>query len=161
MSSSLARNTPSTQARCFLESPTCLPANRGPTLDDPLLYFVLCLACQHEGQWADFKGHKDRKIRSIVMSNPFNLGHLIEGVVEQDPVTDRYFIRTESAEGTPGRFDVEDALSQLKGKEVRFTLVSFENLARLAALVEQTGAGDEVAGLLPDNLPGFDVKRKS
>ena len=94
------------------------------------------------------------------MANPFNMGHLIEGTVEQDPVTNKLFIRTVGNDGKAGRFDVEDALAQHKGKEVRFTLVSFENLARLTEMVEAAGAAAEVTGLAPDNLPGFDVKRK-
>jgi len=96
------------------------------------------------------------------MTTPFNMGHLIEGTVEQDPVTNKFFIRTEDLKGNSARFDVEAALAEHKGKPVRFTLISFENLARLQELVESSGGGEgaEVTGLAPDNLPGFDVKRK-
>lgn len=139
-----------------------IPEGQKPRMEDPIRYFVLCLSCKHEGQWAEFKGHKDREARRTVMSaNPFNMGHLIEGVVEQDPVTDKYFIRTEGAQGRPERFDVEEALAAHKGKHVRFTLVSFEDLAKLAKLVESGGVGAQVTGLAPDNLPGFNVKRQS
>ena len=79
------------------------------------------------------------------MSNPFNMGHLVEGVVEQDPMTDRYVIRTEK-EGKPSTFDPQQALEGLKGQAVRFTLVSFEDLQRLAAMVEGAGGG-QVAGI--------------
>jgi hypothetical protein len=75
-----------------------------------------------------------------VMSNPFNMGHLIEGVIEQDPMTDRYVIRTEK-DGKPVTFDPQEALEALNGQAVRFTLVSFENLQKLAALVEDAGGG--------------------
>jgi hypothetical protein len=92
----------------------------------------------------------------------FDKSHLIEGVVEQDPLTDKYFIRMDGGPGgKPERFDIEAALAKQVGKEVRFTLVSFENLAELKAMVEEGGAGGEITGLLPDNLPGFNVKRKS
>jgi hypothetical protein len=79
------------------------------------------------------------------------LGHLIEGVIEQDPMTDRYVIRTEDAQGTPVTRDVQDLLAQYVGKEVRFTLVSFENLAALARLVEEQGGG-LVSGVQPNEV---------
>lgn len=85
------------------------------------------------------------------MSN-INLGHLIEGIVEQDPMTDRYVIRTEDAQGRPVVFDVQSALANFKGKEVRFTLASFEDLQKLAEMVEDTGGGD-VFGIYPEDLP--------
>lgn len=135
-----------------------IPEGQKPRMEDPIRYFVLCLSCKHEGQWAEFKGHKDRATRSTVMANPFNMGHLIEGVVEQDPLTDKLYIRTMTHDGKSGRFDVDEALAAYKGKEVRFTLVSFENLARLAELVEKGGA--QVQGIKPDGLPGFNVERK-
>jgi hypothetical protein len=94
------------------------------------------------------------------MTNPLNMGHLIEGTIEQDPLTDKFFIRTVDQQGKASRFDIEAALAEHKGKEVRFTLISFENLAQLAELVEASGAGAVVTGLEPDNLPGFDVQRK-
>jgi hypothetical protein len=74
------------------------------------------------------------------MSNPFSLGHLVEGVVEQDPITDQFTIRT--PEGIS--FDVQAALGELKGQAVRFTLVSFETLQKLAELVETSGGGQVV-----------------
>lgn len=95
--------------------------------------------------------------------DPTMLGHLIEGVVEQDPMTDNYVIRTVDQDGQPVTFDVQEALARLKGQEVRFTLASFENLAKLSEIVESLGgAGQEITGLAPDNLPGapFQVHRK-
>lgn len=94
--------------------------------------------------------------------DPTTLGHLIEGVVEQDPMTDNYVIRTVDQDGKPVTFDVQEALAKLKGQEVRFTLASFENLARLSQIVEQMGADAQITGLAPDNLPGapFQVHRK-
>lgn len=72
------------------------------------------------------------------------LGFLIEGVLEQDPMTDKYVIR--STDGSGKSFDVEAALASLKGEEVRLTLASADQLAQLAKMVEAQG-GDEVAGV--------------
>jgi hypothetical protein len=94
--------------------------------------------------------------------NPFQLGHLIEGTIEQDPMTDRYNIRTVDADGNPVTFDVQDALAALAGKEVRFTLVTFENLARLAELVEGQGGGGRVLGVHPSDIGvPFDTRKKT
>lgn len=84
------------------------------------------------------------------MPPSLNFGHLIEGVVEQDPMTDHYVIRTE-VNGRPVTFDVMAALARLCGREVRLTLASLENLARLAELVEQQGGG-QVVGIYPDDI---------
>lgn len=84
--------------------------------------------------------------------NPLDLGHLIEGVVEQDPMTDRYVIRTEDTQGRPTTFDIQAALSKYKGKEVRFTLATFENLQKLAEMVEKQGNG-QVTGIYPEDIP--------
>jgi len=90
------------------------------------------------------------------------MGHLIEGTIEQDPMTDRWTIRTTNADGNPATFDVQDALSALAGKEVRFTLVSLENLAKLAELVENQGAGGRVMGVQAEDIGvPFDTRRKT
>jgi len=73
------------------------------------------------------------------MSNSAVLGYFVEGVVEQDPMNDRYLIRAVDAIGKPVLFDIQDALARMAGKEVRFTLNSFENLAELARLLEEKG----------------------
>lgn len=133
-----------------------IPEGQRPKQGDPIRKFYLCLACKHEGQWSAFKGHKDRNIRSNIMANPFSMGHLIEGTVEQNPETGQCVIRTDK-----GAFDVQEALLALKGKDVRFTLVSFENLQRLAELVETQGGG-RVTGIQPEELGvPFDVRKKS
>lgn len=85
--------------------------------------------------------------------NPLDLGHLVEGIIEQDPMTDRFVIRTYDSEGKPYTFDPQEAFGKLVGKEVRFTLASFENLAKLAALVEGQGTG-VVHGIFPKDIPG-------
>lgn len=91
---------------------------------------------------------------------PTALGHLLEGVVEQDPLTDLYVVRTIDSKGQPTTVDVQALLAQYVGKEVRMTLASFENLERLAKLVEKQGGG-QVFGVQPDELPvPFQIARK-
>lgn len=79
------------------------------------------------------------------------MGYLIEGTIEQDPMTDRYVIRTTDSQGRPVTFDFEAAFAKYRGQEVRFTLVSFENLSRLAAMVEKQGGG-QVFGIHPEDI---------
>jgi len=67
---------------------------------------------------------------------PLNLGHLIEGVVECDPMTGVCHIRMEPEGGKVKLFDVQAALRTLEGKEVRLTLVTFDDLDILAKMVE-------------------------
>lgn len=74
--------------------------------------------------------------------NGWKFGFLTEGVLEQDPLTDQFVIRTVDADGKPVTFDVNQALKSLVGHEVRFTLASFEDLAKLAKLVEEQGGGE-------------------
>jgi hypothetical protein len=80
------------------------------------------------------------------MSSPNSaiLGYFVEGVVEQDPLDGHYLIRTSDSDGNPVNFDVRGALARMAGKEVRFTLNSFENLAELASLLEESG--QEISG---------------
>lgn len=80
------------------------------------------------------------------------LGYFVEGVVEQDPMDDRYLIRTVDSQGRPVQFDVLDALSRMVGKEVRLTLNSFENLAELERLVRESG--QDVLGIRAEDIPG-------
>ena len=67
------------------------------------------------------------------------LGYFVEGEVCE--VDGHYLIRTIDAQGKTVNFDVQDALAKMVGQEVRFTLNSFENLAELARLVEESGQG--------------------
>jgi hypothetical protein len=87
------------------------------------------------------------------MSNSAVLGYFVEGVVEQDPMDGRYLIRTVDSRGKAVNFDIQDALVKMAGKEVRFTLNSFENLAELARFVEECGQG--MTGIQAKDIPGF------
>lgn len=66
-------------------------------------------------------------------------------------MTDRYVIRTEDVEGRLVVIDIQEILAKYNGKEVRFTLASFENLQKLAEMVEQQGNG-QVLGIYPDDI---------
>jgi hypothetical protein len=66
-----------------------------------------------------------------------DLGYLVEGVVEQDPLSDRYVLKVEKGDGTVSQFDIQEALARYKGQEVRLTLASFESINALAEMVEK------------------------
>lgn len=90
-----------------------------------------------------------------------NFGHILEGTVEQDPLTDQFGIRTVHKDGRTEFIDVTALLLALKGQDVRLTLASLENIAELARLVEAQGGG-EVQGIMPEDFPEvpFDIRRK-
>jgi hypothetical protein len=83
--------------------------------------------------------------------SPFHLGTLVEGIVEKDPQTGRFVIKTFDETGKANVFDPQVALASVEGKEVRFTLASFENLQKLAEMVEKAGAG-QVHGVFPQDI---------
>lgn len=70
------------------------------------------------------------------MTNPEDFGHLVEGVVEQDPMSDRYVIRHEVPGGVEV-FDVQETLKRYKGTQVRVIVVSLEAVERVAKLVAE------------------------
>jgi hypothetical protein len=80
--------------------------------------------------------------------------------VEQDPLTGRYQVMAVGRNGKAVVTDLQDLVAPYLGKEVRLTLVSFENLEQLALLAEQAGGG-QVSGVMPEDLPGvsFDIQR--
>ncbi len=81
-----------------------------------------------------------------------SLGHILEGVVERDPVTGTLQIMTVE-EGRAKVTDILELIAGYEGKEVRLTLASFENLATIAQMVEAAGGG-QVSGVMPEDLPG-------
>lgn len=93
------------------------------------------------------------------MVDTFNFGHLIEGTVEQDPLTDRYMIRTVDRAGQPVIVNLDTLFAKFVGQDVRFTLASFEGLVKLAAMVE---GAENVTGIPPEAFPAvpFDIQRK-
>jgi hypothetical protein len=91
---------------------------------------------------------------------PSVLGHIIEGRVEQDPLTGRYQVMTVGADGKANVVDFQELAAPYMGKDVRLTLASFENLDKLARMAEHAGGG-MVSGVMPDDLPGvsFNIQR--
>lgn len=88
------------------------------------------------------------------------LGHIVEGVVERDPITDRLQIMTVE-NGQAKVVVIDDLVATYEGREVRFTLASFENLTKLAQMVEDAGGG-LVQGVMADDLPSvsFNISRR-
>jgi len=71
--------------------------------------------------------------------------YLVEGVVEQDPMTDRFVVRTEDQSGRPFSFDVQSALETFKGREIRVVLAPLATIEELEAMVKaQQEAGEKV-----------------
>ncbi len=70
-------------------------------------------------------------------------GHLVEGLVEFDPVTGRYVIRTTDGDGNSLVFDPTEALSAMKGEEVRFVLVPLPTIVMLEELQQRLEAAGE------------------
>lgn len=102
----------------------------------------------------------ERLWRGHLPTNPSVFGHIVEGRVEQDPLTGRYQVMTVGHNGKAVVTDLQDLMAPYLGKEVRLTLASFENLEELARLAERAGGG-LVSGLMPDDLPGvsFNIQR--
>lgn len=73
-------------------------------------------------------------------------GYLVEGIVELDPITGRYRIRTIDQQGNNIYIDPNDILGSYKGQEVRFTCASFEVIDQLTKMLEGQA---EAAGDLP------------
>jgi len=73
-----------------------------------------------------------------------DFGHLIEGVVEQDPMSDRFVIRVDNDDGTVSTFDIQEALAKYVGQDVRLTLATLQTLDMLATMAE--GGNDVLVG---------------
>lgn len=74
--------------------------------------------------------------------NLSDMGYLIEGVVEQDPMDERYRIRTVK-DGKQVFIDPQELLAEYSGQEVKLTLSSL-------ALIQQLQEELEKHGGLPD-----------
>jgi hypothetical protein len=73
-----------------------------------------------------------------------DFGHLVEGIIEQDPMTDRFVIRVEQPDGSVTTFDVQKALEAYNGQQVRMTLATLQTLDTLARMIED--GNDVVVG---------------
>jgi len=57
--------------------------------------------------------------------------HLVEGIVEIDPMDDRVTIRTVDQQGNPLSFDPIPAIAHLKGQEVRLIITPLASVTTL------------------------------
>lgn len=69
------------------------------------------------------------------MDEKLDLGHVKEGIVEIDPLTDRMVLRCRGVSGFD-YFDIQMALEQYRGEEVRVVLVPTATVNRVAKMVE-------------------------
>ena len=75
-----------------------------------------------------------------------DLGILVEGVVELDPMSGRMVLRVQQQDGSNTFVDVQEQLERYQGEEVRFILTPQRSISELARMVE--------SGALPvDQVP--------
>jgi hypothetical protein len=82
--------------------------------------------------------------------NLTDLGFIIEGIVEQDPMDDRFRIRTVQ-NGEQVLIDPQDLLKKYRGQEVKLTLASLENILRIQSLLED-GGGVLGEAVMPEDV---------
>jgi citrate lyase gamma subunit len=64
-----------------------------------------------------------------------DLGIMVEGVVELDPMTGRMVLRIQQDDGSNVFLDIQEQLAKQVGKEVRFILTPMTSIYELAKLV--------------------------
>lgn len=65
-----------------------------------------------------------------------DLGIMVEGVVELEPLSGRMVLRIPKDDGSNDFLDIQDQLAMQLGKEVRFILTPMASIAELAKMVE-------------------------
>ena len=65
-----------------------------------------------------------------------DMGLIAEGVVELDPMSGHYVVRTQDEDGKIAFLDVQAQLQQYVGEEVRFIMTPLKTVAQIAAMVE-------------------------
>lgn len=70
------------------------------------------------------------------VTSPMDLGIMVEGVVELDPMTGRMVLRIQRPDGGNDFMDIQEQLERHKGKEIRFIVTPLESIAELARMVE-------------------------
>jgi hypothetical protein len=78
-----------------------------------------------------------------------DLGIMVEGVVELDPMTGRLVLRYEAANGKFQFLDVQERLLKYKGEEVRCIITPMASVAKLAQMVEDGNVKLENAPTVP------------
>ena len=87
-----------------------------------------------------------------------DLGHILEGVVERDPMSERLQLHTVDAKGQATTIDLLKLLEEYESQEVRFVLTSMESIRKVEELL---GDGEGVMGVMPEDVPGATVRRTS
>jgi len=88
--------------------------------------------------------------------NLSDLGHILDGVIERNPMSDKLQLHTLDVEGKSLVIDLEDLFSRYVGQEVKLTLAPMDNIRRLQ---EVLGDGEGVVGLMPEDVPGATVNK--
>ena len=70
------------------------------------------------------------------------MGLIAEGVVELDPMSGHYVVRTQDEDGQTAFLDVQAQLQRYAGEPVRFIMTPMKTVAQLTAMVE-SGTIDE------------------
>jgi len=73
------------------------------------------------------------------MQPKLDMGLMVEGVVELDPMTGRLIIRYQDAKGEFQTADVQERLLQYKGEDVRCIITPMSSVRQLAHMVENAG----------------------
>lgn len=83
-----------------------------------------------------------------------DLGLIVEGVVELDPMTGRMVLRIQEADGSNTFIDIQERLAQYKGEEVRFILTPLTTVSEIARLVQE-------GEISVENLPTLKLPRRN
>lgn len=78
-----------------------------------------------------------------------DLGIMVEGVVELDPMTGRLVIRYEAKDGSFQFLDVQERLLAYKGEDVRCIITPMAGVAELARMVESGAINPEDMPTVP------------
>ena len=65
-----------------------------------------------------------------------DMGLIAEGVVELDPMSGHYVVRTEDEDGKVAFLDVQSQLQKYDGEPVRFIMTPLKTVAQITAMVE-------------------------
>ena len=65
-----------------------------------------------------------------------DLGIVVEGIVELDPITERMILRYEDKKGNTQLVDIQERLEAYRDQEVRFIVTPLATVARLGEMVE-------------------------
>ena len=66
-----------------------------------------------------------------------DMGIMVEGIVELDPMSGRMVLRYQDAKGENQFLDIQERLASYKGEEVRCIVTPMSTVSKLATLVSQ------------------------